>query len=241
MSETKTSLQERFEHALGSRYEDLGDLMQAERWHDVAMLLIAKVDALYQPSIAREAAHAQAITALQADLAACRDQRFVNGSDLLQTANLVQRCGDAEAKLAAQDAQIAALQATLNAEKAQHEGDKNFADRLFRKQLAEKEAAEAQLRTVQAELAAEREVLDDKRRLTRRLDVAMHGEEGAAQQASLCDLIGPAEDLRERAEQAERQLRTVGQALRALREDFRFSTDDSMRLNLDAILRTLEG
>lgn len=36
------------------------------------------------------------------------------------------------------------------------------------------------------------DVLADKRRLTRELDVAMHGEEGAAQQASLCDLIGPA-------------------------------------------------
>jgi len=40
------------------------------------------------------------------------------------------------------------------------------------------------------------EVLEDKRRLTRELDVAMHGEEGAAKQASLCDLVLRAEDLR---------------------------------------------
>lgn len=36
----------------------------------------------------------------------------------------------------------------------------------------------------------------DHRRLTRELDVAMHGEEGAAPQASLCDLIDPARKLR---------------------------------------------
>lgn len=41
-----------------------------------------------------------------------------------------------------------------------------------------------------------REALEDKRRLTRELDVAMHGEEGAAKQASLCDLISPAKNLR---------------------------------------------
>jgi hypothetical protein len=40
------------------------------------------------------------------------------------------------------------------------------------------------------------EVLVDKRRLTRDLDVALHGEDGAAQQASLCDLIEPAKELR---------------------------------------------
>ena len=40
------------------------------------------------------------------------------------------------------------------------------------------------------------EVLADNRRLTRELDVALHGESGAARQASLCDLIGPARELR---------------------------------------------
>lgn len=43
------------------------------------------------------------------------------------------------------------------------------------------------------------EVLEDRKRLTRELDVAMHGEEGAAKQASLCDLIPLARKLRERA------------------------------------------
>ena len=41
------------------------------------------------------------------------------------------------------------------------------------------------------------EVIDDSHRLTRELDVAMHGEVNAAKQASLCDLIAPAEQLRQ--------------------------------------------
>ena len=45
------------------------------------------------------------------------------------------------------------------------------------------------------------EVLADKRRLTRELDIAMHGEDGAAQQASLCDLIEPANRLRAQNEE----------------------------------------
>lgn len=40
------------------------------------------------------------------------------------------------------------------------------------------------------------EVLLDKRRLTRELDVALFGH-GAAKQASLCDLIGPAKEFRD--------------------------------------------
>jgi hypothetical protein len=44
------------------------------------------------------------------------------------------------------------------------------------------------------------QVLADHRRLVRELDIAMHGEEGAAQQASLCDLIKPARELREAAD-----------------------------------------
>ena len=47
-----------------------------------------------------------------------------------------------------------------------------------------------------AERAGYEEVLADKRRLTRLLDVAMHGEDGAAKQASLCDLIEPAKRMR---------------------------------------------
>ena len=41
-----------------------------------------------------------------------------------------------------------------------------------------------------------REAQEDKRRLAREIDVAMHGA-GAAQQASLCDLVHPARELAE--------------------------------------------
>lgn len=43
--------------------------------------------------------------------------------------------------------------------------------------------------TVESLLSDYEEVLADHRRLVRVLDVLMHGEEGAAQQASLCDLV----------------------------------------------------
>ncbi len=39
------------------------------------------------------------------------------------------------------------------------------------------------------------EVLADTRRLTREIDVAMFGEEGAAKQASLCDVLKSVEDM----------------------------------------------
>jgi hypothetical protein len=59
---------------------------------------------------------------------------------------------------------------------------------------------EADLRQVIANrdalLADYQEVLTDKQRLTRELDIALHGEEGAAKQAGLCDLIQPARQLR---------------------------------------------
>ena len=45
-------------------------------------------------------------------------------------------------------------------------------------------------------LLAHEEAAADVRRLTRELDVAMHGEVGAAKQASLCDLIPAAQALR---------------------------------------------
>lgn len=50
-----------------------------------------------------------------------------------------------------------------------------------------------------------KECYEDTKRLARSLDVAMHGEANAATGPSLCDLIGPAEDLRTRAEAAEQQ------------------------------------
>lgn len=39
------------------------------------------------------------------------------------------------------------------------------------------------------------EVLADKRRLVREIDVIISGVDGAAKQASLCDLVGPIQDL----------------------------------------------
>ena len=49
------------------------------------------------------------------------------------------------------------------------------------------------------------EVLADKRRLAREIDIALHGVDGAAKQTALCDLIEPAKALRARAEKAERE------------------------------------
>lgn len=43
----------------------------------------------------------------------------------------------------------------------------------------------------------------DVKRLTREIDVALHGEEGAAKQASLCDLVGPAEYIRQHVKKLE--------------------------------------
>lgn len=53
------------------------------------------------------------------------------------------------------------------------------------------------IQELEAQIADYEKVLGDKRRLAREIDVAMHGEEGAAQQASLCDLVTPAKRLRE--------------------------------------------
>lgn len=44
-----------------------------------------------------------------------------------------------------------------------------------------------------ATIADYEEVLADHRRLVRRLDVALNGEEGAAKQASLCDIVAQVE------------------------------------------------
>jgi hypothetical protein len=67
---------------------------------------------------------------------------------------------------------------------------------------------------LRAELRDHEDAVANKRQLTRELDVAMHGEDGAAKQASLCDLIGPAKKLR-----AERDaLRKDAERYRWLRE-----------------------
>ena len=47
------------------------------------------------------------------------------------------------------------------------------------------------------------QALESKRKNTRDLDIAMHGEDGAAQQASLCDLIEPARRMRARIAELE--------------------------------------
>lgn len=47
------------------------------------------------------------------------------------------------------------------------------------------------------------EVLEDHRRLVRELDVILSGADGAAKQASLCDLIGPAKKMVDRVRELE--------------------------------------
>lgn len=68
------------------------------------------------------------------------------------------------------------------------------------------------------EIKALNEVLDDKRRLTRELDVAMNGEEDAAKQASLIDLIAQAKSLRSEASR-------VIEVVKAKRERWRNAAD----------------
>jgi hypothetical protein len=64
-------------------------------------------------------------------------------------------------------------------------------------------------------------VLDDKHRLARELDIAMHGEQGVAAQASLCDLIEPARRLREKLEAALMDARERSDTVERLRADKR--------------------
>ena len=58
-----------------------------------------------------------------------------------------------------------------------------------------------------------KEVLADKRRLARELDVALSGEEGAAKQASLCDLIGPVRALKAERDGLQARIARLLQAL----------------------------
>lgn len=71
----------------------------------------------------------------------------------------------------------------------------------------------ARVYELEAEVSGYREWGADVKRLTRQIDVEMHGEEGAAKQASLCDLVGPARELRERATAAEAELARRGQGV----------------------------
>lgn len=60
----------------------------------------------------------------------------------------------------------------------------------------ERAEAATQLDALSARVKDCEEVLADKRRLAREIDIALHGEEGASKQASLCDLVEPAIRLR---------------------------------------------
>lgn len=55
---------------------------------------------------------------------------------------------------------------------------------------------EASQDVLSSQLMDYRHMNNEKHRLTRQLDVAMHGEHGAAEQASLCDLIPVAKMMR---------------------------------------------
>lgn len=68
------------------------------------------------------------------------------------------------------------------------------------------ERLQARVAELEKRCADYEQVLADKRRLAREIDVAMHGEEGAAKQPSLCDLVGPAEALRKRNAELEKWL-----------------------------------
>lgn len=54
----------------------------------------------------------------------------------------------------------------------------------------------ALLEDAKEEIVALREVLDDHQKLVRELDVALNGEDGAAKQASLCDIVSQVKDHR---------------------------------------------
>lgn len=64
-----------------------------------------------------------------------------------------------------------------------------------------------------AEVVGYKEWAKDVKRLTRQLDVEMHGD-GAAKQASLCDLIGSGNDMRVRAEKAEAEVERLRDLVR---------------------------
>lgn len=81
------------------------------------------------------------------------------------------------------------------------EQHKAICDQLTR-EIAKDEATIASLRDL---LKDYEEAQRDKGRLTRLLDIAMHGEANAARQTSLCDLVPLAERLRLRCEALERE------------------------------------
>ena len=84
----------------------------------------------------------------------------------------------------------------------------------------------AHIAALTAENAYLKEVLDDKRRLAREIDVAMHGEDGAAKQPSLCDLIGPAQRLRSDNIKQQKRIGELTAALVNIRDVRNMATDD---------------
>lgn len=70
----------------------------------------------------------------------------------------------------------------------------------IRLQKEARERAEARIAELEDEVEGYHHWGDDVKRLTRQIDVDLHGEEGAAKQASLCDLAGAGKALREKLE-----------------------------------------
>ena len=71
--------------------------------------------------------------------------------------------------------------------------------------------AEAEISPLLATRDDYKSAYEDTKRLARLIDIAMHGEEGAAEQASLCDLVGPARQMREIGEARKAFIKRQGQ------------------------------
>ena len=81
---------------------------------------------------------------------------------------------------------------------------KYIRDDLHQSALAERDREIAELRL---QIKGYEEWAEDIKRLTRKLDVEMHGEENAAKQASLCDLIGSGKELRDQIDRLQARLK----------------------------------
>jgi hypothetical protein len=107
---------------------------------------------------------------------------------------------EAATALEAKEAEIAALKRSKSAAIASWKATaKCFLDA--------RDAALARAETAERRVAELEEVLADKRRLAREIDIALHGEGGAAKQASLCDLVEPARRLRRERDEAREALK----------------------------------
>lgn len=82
---------------------------------------------------------------------------------------------------------------------------------------------------LEARTAGYEEALADYRRLVRKLDVALNGEEGAAEQASLCDLVHPVRSLRARVAELEADLAMLGGTYRLDQPEGRRTKEDELR------------